>query len=99
MWIVPGNSTLSFLEKLRSFKFSLILLRTVNEFTKTPSFWGIFERATDGGIPYETIRGSDASGGGPGEEGLAYQFVKPFRVLLLGHHPAIIKDFQRSARV
>jgi hypothetical protein len=42
--------TLRFLEKLRFFEFSLISLRTVNEFTTTPSFWGHLSDAVDGGF-------------------------------------------------
>ena len=88
---VPGEAQV--------FKFSLILLRTVNEFTKTPSFWGHLAMPRRWGFLRRGFRDLDASGGGSGQEGLAYQFVEPFRMLLLGHHPAIIEDFERGTRV
>ena len=81
------------------FEFSLILLRTVNEFTKTPGFWRFSGMPKTVGYLTENFIDLDAGSGRSGKEGLAYQFVEPFRMLLLGHHPAIIKDFERCARV
>ncbi len=81
------------------FEFSLILLRTVNEFYKNAQFLGTFERYPDGGFLHKGSRDLHPSCGRSGNEGLAYQFVKPFRMLLLGHHPAIIEDFKRGERV
>ena len=53
-----------------------------------------------GGILYEIATGElDAGGSRSSQERLAYQFVELFRMLLLGHHPAIIKDFERGTRV
>ena len=99
MWRVPGIPNLRFLEEAQVFKFSLILPRSVNEFTKTPSFWGHLSDAPTVRFLRKGFRDLDAGGSGSGQEGLAHEFVELFRMLLLGHHPAIIEDFERGTRV